>query len=59
MVGTTRQRFSYFMNNFKGQGFIDYNNSGDMTVNNGLLSVVLGALFGTASRSIEKVSCGG
>jgi hypothetical protein len=29
------------MNKFKKLGFIDYNNSGDLTVNNGLLSVVL------------------
>jgi len=41
MVGTTRSRVSHFMNKFKKLGFIDYNNSGDLTVNNGLLSVVL------------------
>jgi len=41
MVGTTRSRVSHFMNKFKALGFIDYTNSGDLTVNNGLLSVVL------------------
>jgi len=41
MVGTTRSRVSHFMNKFKKLGFIDYNNSGSLTVNNGLLSVVL------------------
>ena len=41
MVGTTRSRVSHFMNNFKKHGFIDYNSSGNLTVNNGLLSVVL------------------
>jgi CRP/FNR family transcriptional regulator, cyclic AMP receptor protein len=41
MVGTTRSRVSHFMNKFKKLGFIDYNSSGDLTVNNGLLSVVL------------------
>jgi len=41
MVGTTRSRVSHFMNKFKQHGFIDYTNSGDLTVNNGLLSVVL------------------
>jgi CRP-like cAMP-binding protein len=41
MVGTTRSRVSHFMNKFKKLGFIDYNSSGDLSVNNGLLSVVL------------------
>ena len=41
MVGTTRSRVSHFMNKFKKLGFIDYTNSGNLTVNNGLLSVVL------------------
>ena len=41
MVGTTRSRVSHFMNKFKKLGFIDYDNSGALTVNNGLLSVVL------------------
>ena len=39
MVGTTRSRVNYFMNKFKKLGFISYN--GDMTVNSGLLSVLL------------------
>jgi len=41
MVGTTRSRVSHFMNKFRELGFIDYTSSGDVTVNNGLLSVVL------------------
>jgi CRP/FNR family cyclic AMP-dependent transcriptional regulator len=41
MVGTTRSRVSHFMNKFKQHGFIDYKNSGELTVNSGLLSVVL------------------
>ena len=41
MVGTTRSRVSHFMNKFKKLGFIDYNNGGDLTVNNSLLGVVL------------------
>jgi Mn-dependent DtxR family transcriptional regulator len=41
MLGTTRSRVSHFMNKFKQLGFIDYTSSGDLTVNNGLLSVVL------------------
>lgn len=41
MVGTTRSRVSHFMNKFKKLGFIDYKNNGELTVNNGLLSVVL------------------
>ena len=41
MVGTTRSRTSHFMKKFKDLGFIDYNNSGELTVNSGLLSVVL------------------
>ncbi|MFZ0427090.1 MAG: Crp/Fnr family transcriptional regulator [Acidobacteriota bacterium] len=41
MVGTTRSRVSYFMNKFRKLGFIDYGDGGDLTVNSGLLSVVL------------------
>jgi CRP-like cAMP-binding protein len=41
MVGTTRSRVSHFMNKFRGLGFIDYAGSGALTVNSGLLSVVL------------------
>ena len=39
MIGATRSRVNYFMNKFKKLGFISYN--GDMTVNSGLLSVLL------------------
>jgi CRP/FNR family cyclic AMP-dependent transcriptional regulator len=41
MVGTTRSRVSHFMNKFREHGFIDYGDSGGLTVNNSLLSVVL------------------
>lgn len=41
MVGTTRSRVSHFMNKFRQHGFIDYADSGGLTVNNSLLSVVL------------------
>ena len=39
MVGTTRSRVNFFMNKFRGLGFIEYN--GDIKVNSSLLSVVL------------------
>ncbi len=38
MVGTTRSRISHFMNRFREQGFIDYDDS-VLTVNSGLLHV--------------------
>jgi CRP-like cAMP-binding protein len=41
MVGTTRSRVSHFMNKFRTLGFIDYEGSGALTVNSGLLSVIL------------------
>jgi CRP-like cAMP-binding protein len=41
MVGTTRSRVSHFMNKFRTMGFIDYTGNGALTVNNGLLSVIL------------------
>jgi CRP-like cAMP-binding protein len=41
MVGTTRSRVSHFMNKFRTLGFIDYTGSGALTVNSGLMSVVL------------------
>jgi CRP-like cAMP-binding protein len=41
MVGTTRSRVSHFMNKFRKLGFIDYTGSGALTVNSGLLDVVL------------------
>jgi CRP-like cAMP-binding protein len=41
MVGTTRSRVSHFMNKFRTMGFIDYTSNGTLTVNNGLLSVIL------------------
>jgi CRP/FNR family transcriptional regulator, cyclic AMP receptor protein len=41
MVGTTRSRVSHFMNKFRQLGFVDYGNEGGLTVNSGLLSVIL------------------
>ena len=41
MVGTTRSRVSHFMNKFRSLGFIDYAVNGGLTVNNGLLGVIL------------------
>jgi CRP/FNR family transcriptional regulator, cyclic AMP receptor protein len=41
MVGTTRSRVSHFMNKFRSLGFIDYGDGGGLTINGGLLSVVL------------------
>ena len=41
MVGTTRSRISYFMNKFRDLGFVEYSASGGLTVNSGLLSLVL------------------
>ena len=40
MVGTTRSRVSHFMNNFRKNGFIDYDDKG-LTVHSSLLSIVL------------------
>ena len=41
MVGTTRSRINVFMNKFRKQGFIDYNNSeAGLTVHRGLMSVL-------------------
>jgi CRP/FNR family transcriptional regulator, cyclic AMP receptor protein len=41
MVGTTRSRVSHFMNKFRKLGFIDYSDHKGLSVNSGLLSVVL------------------
>ena len=41
MVGTSRSRISYFMNKFRDLGFVEYSGSGGLTVNSGLLSLVL------------------
>jgi CRP-like cAMP-binding protein len=41
MVGTTRSRVSQFMNKFRKLGFVDYTGSGALTVNSGLLGIVL------------------
>jgi len=39
MIGTTRERVSFFMNKFRKLGFIDYN--GGLKIHNSLLSIVL------------------
>ena len=41
MVGTTRSRVSHFMNKFRKHGFIDYSEQGGLTINSGLLSIIL------------------
>ena len=41
MLGTTRSRVSQFMNKFKMLGFVDYDGEINLTVNNGLLNVLL------------------
>ena len=41
MVGLTRLQVSHFMNKFRKLGFIDYSGNGGLTVQSGLLSVVL------------------
>ncbi len=41
MVGTTRSRVSHFMNKFRKLGFVEYDSGMKLTVNSGLLSVVL------------------
>jgi CRP/FNR family cyclic AMP-dependent transcriptional regulator len=40
MVGTTRPRISYFMNNFRRQGLIDYHRGG-IEVHSDLLNIIL------------------
>lgn len=39
MIGTTRERVSFFMNKFRKLGFIEYN--GGLKIHNSLLSIVL------------------
>jgi CRP/FNR family transcriptional regulator, cyclic AMP receptor protein len=39
MIGTTRERVSFFMNKFRKLGFIEYN--GGLRIHNSLLSIVL------------------
>jgi CRP/FNR family cyclic AMP-dependent transcriptional regulator len=41
MIGITRSQVSHFMNKFRKLGFIDYSGNGGLTVQGGLLSVVL------------------
>jgi CRP/FNR family cyclic AMP-dependent transcriptional regulator len=41
MVGTTRSRISHFMNKFRDLGFVNYSDNGGLSVNSGLLGVVL------------------
>ena len=41
MVGTTRARVNLFMNRFRKRGFIAYDASGNVTIDESLSSVVL------------------
>jgi len=41
LLGLTRSQVSHFMNKFRKLGFIDYSDNGGLTVQSGLLSVVL------------------
>ena len=41
MVGTTRSRISHFMNKFRDLGLVNYSDNGGLSVNSGLLGVVL------------------
>ena len=41
MVGTTRSRITFFMNKFKKLGLIEYTGTGDVTVRDELMIVVL------------------
>jgi len=41
MVGITRSQVSHFMNKFRRLGFIDYSGNGGLTVQGGLLNLVL------------------
>ncbi len=41
VVGTTRSRVSHFMNKFRKLGFVDYSGNGELTVNSGLLTMIL------------------
>lgn len=40
MVGTTRSRISFFMNNFRRQGLVEYNRAGMLVVRNALRKVL-------------------
>ena len=40
MIGTTRSRVNFFMNRFRGLGFLEYDGTG-MQVHSSLLNVVL------------------
>lgn len=41
MIGTTRSRVSFFMNRFRGLGFLDYDGGSGLQVHSSLLNVVL------------------
>ena len=41
MIGTTRSRVSFFMNRFRGLGFLDYDAGSGLQVHSSLLNVVL------------------
>ena len=41
MIGPTRSRVSFFMNNFRKLGFVDYSANGKIDVHQSLLNSVL------------------
>ena len=41
IVGTTRPRITFFMNKFRKLGLIDYDETGDITLKDGLLTGVV------------------
>jgi hypothetical protein len=41
MIGTTRPRVNFFLNQFKKLGFIEYNHDLPLKINGSLLTVVL------------------
>ena len=41
MIGTTRSRVSFFMNNFRRLGFVNYDHKDTLEVHSSLLNVVL------------------
>jgi len=41
MIGIARSRVSHFINKFRDLGFVNYSNGTGLTVNSGLLTVLL------------------
>lgn len=62
MIGTSRSRVNYFMNKFRGLGYIDY--SADIMVHRSLLNVVSGdapprAAGSRKRRAVEQIGASG